>query len=375
MGKEGNFTPLRTFLVCYEPTHTHSFNVSVNSSAYNKASRCGCKLTAAAPAPRSERPNSFQTAPQCGPWRKPDLNLPFLPHFLNLLIQRGSRSLGRKIKARRWEETGTAGGDPLPAAGLTLPRSWRSAAAQAPSPPASTSPNTKAELKSPPAAPRRPEPGAGRTSCNDTRERPSRTEPASHHPTQSEPARPHLFILRISRLGLLGPRVPLRDGAHQPQAAQHVHPSQGSRSTAWPRSSACALGRHGAQGAAAPPRERETESGGAGRVGAVVPTARICYLQFVGSAERSGIFQWLSLNPPNRWIFPFGGQIDLEKWHWCPIVILIYGSILCTITFVEDWNSMLCARMLCSFSEWCCAGMQAFLADRSSSTARMGLGM
>lgn len=97
------------FLLCYEPIHTHSFNASINSSAHNslwlQTDSCssstafgGTKLT----------PDLAAT------WHleKTNLELPFLPHFLNLLIQRGSRFLGRKTKARccerRPEERGRA---------------------------------------------------------------------------------------------------------------------------------------------------------------------------------------------------------------------------------------------------------------------------
>lgn len=116
----------------------------------------------------------------------------------------------------------------IPASGLTLARSCRSAAVQASSPPASASPNTKSRLKSPREGPRRLGPGARRGSCGNSRvkhrvkDRGPTPRAAPPRPA-APPCPPHLLILGVARFGVHGHHVALGDGAHQAQALQRGH--------------------------------------------------------------------------------------------------------------------------------------------------------
>lgn len=178
-----------------------------------------------------------------------DLDLPSLSHFLNLLIQRRSCSLGRKSQKkscnRCMAKRGALCSDTAaPASGLTLLRRWRSVSAQAPSPPASASPKTKAALKSPPVGPRRLGPRARSGSCYNTSEQrlqdgqtgarrprprpsamqPDRTRPDSTQrgPTQRDPIR-------------TGPRTSQSGPAH-PRPRQEILPGPTSSSSESPDS-------------------------------------------------------------------------------------------------------------------------------------------
>lgn len=142
--------------------------------------------------------------------KDPDLELPFLSHFLNLLIQRRSCFLGRKSQQQSCKRS--PGEQRAPqlhlGSGLTLLRSCLSAAVQASSPPASASPNTNSALKSPrERSPRRLGPGA-RSSCGNTGEqgaRPGRPGPAARA-CPTPPAHPRSRQIRSPR----APRPPRR---------------------------------------------------------------------------------------------------------------------------------------------------------------------
>jgi len=190
------------FLLCYEPIHTHSFNASINSSAHSslwlQTDSCssstafgGTKLT----------PDRAAT------WHleKTNLELPFLPHFLNLLIQRGSRFLGRKTKARCCERR--------PEERVAIPprpqgSPCRGAAAALPPrrPPRRPPPRRRRKRHWSPLPPlpaaRGPAPAAPPATTPVSR--PSRTEPASHHPSRTGLALP----LHPQSLPTRAPRAP-----------------------------------------------------------------------------------------------------------------------------------------------------------------------